>query len=150
MGNNQKEGARCISHNREAVVMLTSQVVTTPSKVYMTRSWEGMESRKTTVAMPCSWKRRFVTDSSVRCLVFSQFNYLSPLVPPLESLRGGPENLSSNKLLAFLDKHPCFNRFHGWLALLRGHAYEVSAKLHSSRDLHCGRVLYGRNHHSYV
>merc|ERR1711977_397565 len=83
-GNNkQKESARCISNSEK----VTSQVVTTPGKVRMTQSWEGMESRKTTVAMPCSWKRRFVTDSSVRCLVFSQFNYLSPLVPPLESLR---------------------------------------------------------------
>merc|ERR1712176_1471010 len=79
----KKESARCISNK----AVLTSQVVTTPGKVRMTQSWEGMESRKTTVAMPCSWKRRFVTDSSVRCLVFSQFNYLSPLVPPLESLR---------------------------------------------------------------
>merc|ERR1711904_470638 len=65
MGNKQKESARCISNS-------TSQVVTTPGKVRMTQGWEGMESRKTTVAMPCSWKRRFVTDSSVRCLGISQ------------------------------------------------------------------------------
>merc|ERR1712072_767810 len=122
MGNNQKEGARCISHNREAVVMLTSQVVTTPSKVYMTRGWEGMESRKTTVAMPCSWKRRFVTDSSVRCWYSRSSTIYHLWCRHWNLSERGPENLSSNKLLAFLDKHPCFNRFHGWLALLRGHA----------------------------